>query len=63
MRPSRRGVFPSVPCLCVMVWTACGWESSNSREDSAGSAHILDQGGKKLYCSKPIEQGESVFSF
>lgn len=33
------------------------------RTVQAGSAHILDQGGKKLYCSKPIEQGESVFSF
>ena len=21
----------------------------------AGSAHMLDQGGKKLYCSKPTE--------
>lgn len=36
MRPSRRGMFSFVPCLYVMAWTACGWESSNFREDSVG---------------------------
>ena len=56
MRPSRRGMFSFVPCLYVMAWTACGWESRTLEGTVwAGSVHMLDQGGKKLYCSKPIE--------
>lgn len=48
MRPSRRGMFSFVPCFSVMAWTACGWESSNFREDSVGrQCSYVRSGGKE----------------